>query len=385
MDFTQSNQEQAAVWQAFNAGAPTRVPMTIACNPRMILLDPTLNTKGYTFQQCFSDPAVMFEIDLQFTDWMRHQLPGDFEHGIPEEWAICPNFQNCGDAAWLGAPLWFLDGEVPDSRPILTDDNKNLLFDRGIPDPFANLMGTARNHYEYYVERAAKETYQGRPITVVKSSPGLGFDGPLTLACNLRGATEFCIDLYEDPEFAQQLLAFLVEAITERQRAWRDYFGYPRERSYLWFADDSIALLSCDAYKELILPHHKAFLFADRAEDATLCVHFCGDSSRHFVTIRDELRANRFDTGFPFDHGAMRRALGHDVIIEGGPHVDLLLHGTPAEVAAETQRILHSGVMEGGKFILKEANNLAPCTPMANIQAMYDTCRTEGVYAPATT
>jgi len=49
-------------------------------------------------------------------------------------------------------------------------------------------------------------------------------------------------------------------------------------------------------------------------------------------------------------------------------------------VAAETRRILSSGVMEGGKFILKEANNLAPRTPMANLQAMYDVCRTDGVY-----
>ncbi|OPZ79976.1 MAG: Uroporphyrinogen decarboxylase (URO-D) [bacterium ADurb.Bin429] len=79
----------------------------------------------------------------------------------------------------------------------------------------------------------------------------------------------------------------------------------------------------------------------------------------------------------------MRAALGPGIVIEGGPHVDLLLHGTPEAVGAETRRILRSGVTEGGKFILKEANNLAPRTPMANLQAMYDACRTEGVYASA--
>jgi hypothetical protein len=382
MDFTRHNAEQVAVWAAFNAGTPTRVPMTIACNPRMILLDPTLNPRGITFEQCFTDPTVMFDVDLQFTDWLRHAMPCDIERGLPEQWAICPNFQNVGDAAWLGSPLHYFADGVPDTRPILTDDNKRLLFDRGIPDPFTNLMGTARNYLDYYQERAARETYRDRPITVVKSSPGLGFDGPFTLACNLRGATEFCVDLYEDPEYAQELLGFLVEAITQRQRAWRNYLGYPQERQYIWFADDSIALLSCEAYRELVLPHHKQFLYTDRAPDATLCVHLCGDSSRHFVIIRDALGANRFDTGFPIDHGAMRAALGPEIVIEGGPHVDLLLHGTPEEVAGETRRILRSGVMDGGKFILKEANNLAPRTPMANLQAMYDTCKVEGIYAP---
>lgn len=384
MDFTAHNQQQQAVWQAFNAGVPTRVPMTIACNPRMILLDPALNPRGITFEQCFTDPAVMFEIDLQFAHWFRHAVPADVERGLPERWAICPNFQNVGDAAWLGAPLHYFADGVPDTRPFLDDDHKRLLFDRGIPDPFANIMGTARSYLDYYRERAERETFCDRPITIIDSSPALGHDGPFTLACNLRGATEFCLDLYEDPDYAQELLAFIVEAITARQRAWRRYFGMPRERAFIWFADDSIALLSCDAYRELVLPHHQTLLFTDRAPEATLLVHLCGDATRHFVTMRDELGARNFDTGFPINFGRMRRELGPEVIIQGGPHVDLLLHGTPEAVAAETRRILRSGIMEGGKFILKEANNLAPRTPMANLQAMYDVCRTEGVYAPAT-
>src|SRR5581483_2935932 len=39
----------------------------------------------------------------------------------------------------------------------------------------------------------------------------------------------------------------------------------------------------------------------------------------------------------------------------------------------ETRRILQSGVLEGGLFILREGNNLAPGTPLENIEAMYPT------------
>jgi len=380
MDFSRHNEEQAAVWAAFHAGKPTRVPMIIAANPRTLILDPALNIKGHTFKDCFEDPAVMFDIDLQFQYWYRHFVPADMARGLPERWTLTINFQNSYDAAWFGATHTYYDGEVPDTRPILTDDNKRMLFDRGIPDPFANLMGTVRDCLEYYRERAEKTTFYDRPVTVANHAPGLGFDGPMTVACNLRGATEFCIDLYEDADYAQELMAFIQEAVILRQRAWRKYLDLPAIQESLWFADDSIALLSGDTYRELILPHHKAYVATDTVAGAPVNVHLCGDSSRHFVTVRDELGATAFDTGFPVDHGKIRRELGPDITIYGGPHVELLLHGTPSEVAAETRRILRSGVMEGGKFVLREANNLAPRTPMANLQAMYDTCKVEGIY-----
>jgi len=380
MDFFRHNEEQAAVWAAFQADAPTRVPMSIAANPRVLLLDPNLNDTGYSFKDYFENPVAMLEVDLQFQYWYRHAVPADIERGLPEQWTVSPAFQNSSDAAWFGAPLVYLEHEVPDTRPFLTDDNKRMLFDRGLPDPFGGFMALVRDFLESFREQAAVMTFHDRPVTVANNSPAFGFDGTMTMACNLRGATEFCLDLYEDPDYAQELLAYIQEAVLARQRAWRQYLGLPEQKETLWFADDSIALISCETYRELILPHHKSYIATDTAPDTPVHVHLCGDASRHFVTVRDELRAVSFDTGFPIDHGKIRRDLGPEITIYGGPHVDLLLHGTPDEVAAETRRILHSGVMDGGKFVLKEANNLAPRTPMANLQAMYDTCKTDGVY-----
>jgi uroporphyrinogen-III decarboxylase len=381
MDFTAHNREQAEVWQAYHAGHPTRVPMTISANERMILLDPALNPTGISFKDCYDDPDVMFEVMLRFQHWFRMNMPGDFERGLPEAWNIGVGFQNYYDAAWFGAEIKFLDHAVPDTAPLLTDDNKNLLFDRGIPDPFGGLMARGQAYVEHFKKRTATETYEGLPINVGGFWAPFGGDGPFTVACNLRGATEFCLDLYEDPDYAQQLMAFIVEATLARQKAWLEATGQSLERKGLGLADDSIALLSCDAYKELVLPHHKRLLSAMRAPDATVGIHLCGDSTRHFKTIVDELGANSFDTGFPVDFGWLRREVGPDVAIQGGVHVDILLHGTPETVATETRRILRTGVTEGGKFIMKEANNLAPCTPMANLEAMYAVCREEGVYA----
>lgn len=384
MDISQANAEQAEVWAAYHRGSPTRVPMSISANQRMLLLDPALNAQGHTFKDCYDDPDIMFDVDLAFQYWFRHNVPGDFEHGLPAQWAVGPHFMNYAESAWFGAKIYFLEGEVPDTRPFLTDDKKRMLFDQGIPDPFAGIMGRARDFLDHFRARAARETFYDRPITVADASPGLNNDGPFTIACNLRGATDFCLDIYEDPEYAAELLAFITEATITRQRAWRAYFGMPPVMEGAGFADDSIALISTDVYKDLVLPFHRRFATEDCTLGAAVGIHLCGDASRHFVTLRDELGMISIDTGFPIDHGQIRRDLGPDVQIMGGPHVDLLLHGTPEEVVEETRRILHSGVMEGGKFILKEANNLAPRTPMANLQAMYDTCKREGVYHSAT-
>lgn len=66
----------------------------------------------------------------------------------------------------------------------------------------------------------------------------------------------------------------------------------------------------------------------------------------------------------------LNRELSPEVTIHGGPNIMLLRDGSPEEVSTETRRIL-----EGGKFVLREANNLAPCTPFENLNAMVQTAR----------
>ena len=97
----------------------------------------------------------------------------------------------------------------------------------------------------------------------------------------------------------------------------------------------------------------------------------CGDASRHFKTLRDELRVFEFETGFPINFTNLRQQLGPDVTIHGGPNIMILRDGSAQEVQLETRRILRSGILDGGKFVLREGNNLAPHTPFENLAAMY--------------
>ena len=109
-------------------------------------------------------------------------------------------------------------------------------------------------------------------------------------------------------------------------------------------------------------------------------MHLCGDATRHFPIIHEELHVNSFDTGFPVDFSWLRKVLGNDVEIYGGPEVGILLNGTSEQVYERTKNTLKSGIMEGGRFVLRDANNLAPNVPEENLSAMYRCCLEHGNY-----
>ena len=148
----------------------------------------------------------------------------------------------------------------------------------------------------------------------------------------------------------------------------------------MWFADDSIALISENDYIKLILPFHKKLKAALSAEGSATMIHLCGDAERHFKTIRRELNAVRFDTGYPINHGRVVRELGDDVTILGGVKVQTLLHGDADDVRAETKRILLD-VLPCKNFVMRDANNLSPRTPPENLVAMYETVKEFGKFA----
>jgi uroporphyrinogen-III decarboxylase len=140
-----------------------------------------------------------------------------------------------------------------------------------------------------------------------------------------------------------------------------------------------VVLLSTEQYREYVYPYHKRI--ADEFSDGgRIGVHLCGDATRHFRFLRDALHVYSFDTGFPVDHGRLRRELGPEVEIYGGPTVMLLRSGPAETVAAEVRRICELGVMDGGKLVLIAANNMAPHTPLEHVAAMYEAAKEYGRY-----
>ncbi|MBC7288349.1 MAG: hypothetical protein H5T86_09955, partial [Armatimonadetes bacterium] len=288
--------------------------------------------------------------------------------------------QNIFEAGWLGARVVIRDGEPPTAVPAVSDDDKWHILEEGIPDPFEGPWAEWNwERYEFFKEQEqAGLEWCGRPVRAGQPA-GLGTDGPLTVAYQLRGADALLIDMRTDPEFFHALMAFITDATIERILAYRRRLGMDLQSEAWGFADDAVALLSVRDYCDHVLPYHKK-LVATFGPNGPNHIHLCGDATHLFATIRDELNVRSFDTGYPVDFGRLREDVGPDVEIYGGPRVDIVRNGPPEVIERCVREILASGVCEGGKFVLREGNNVAPKTPLRHVAAMYNACRKYGRY-----
>lgn len=369
-----TDEQKTQIWQRYYQRQPTRVPVRLNTNPRVVLCDPKLNPEGITFKQAARDPRIHLEVALRHQLHLRTVLNRytDGPTALPDTWEIGLSVYNVYDAAILGATVHYPSGQVPCTEPFLTDANKHCVFDQDIDHPLENPF--VRDHLAFWrdMECICRDLrFEGRPVRLYPWDLS-GTDGPLTVACNLRGS-DFLMDLIDDPAYADRLLAFIMQAAINRRKAMWEYWG---DRAGRWngLADDSIATISTEMVRERLVPLYRRFYEVADAVCETKPgrgMHLCGDSTRHFAMLHHELDIISFDTGFPVNHGRVRKELGPDVEIAGGPEVSLLLTGTPDRVYARTRDILLSGVKEGGRFILQEGNNLPPRCPPANLEAMY--------------
>ena len=377
-DFEEHNAEVHEMWTGFNAWQPgQRIPIILGTNTRYFVFNEAANPAGLDFRDYSEDPDTMFDAQLQFQRWSRFNLLQDAELGWPKKWIIAPDFQNYYEAAWFGCQVRYFPGQVPDTMPDFADAPERVM-ENGVPDPFGGLMARGLEYWEHFKARGNEDRYLNLPIEITVPWFGLATDGPMTVACNLFGPDFVCEAMAGEPERLHPLLDFITKATIERMTAWRKLAGIEVPNENFGFADDSIAMISTAMYREHILPYHRRLCQALGKEGRPRGIHLCGDSTRHFSTLRDELNMRTFDTGFPVDFAAVRRELGPGVRIQGGPHVNFLMRATSAEVREEVRRILQSGVLEGGMFVLREGNNLAPGTPLENTEALYHAGREFG-------
>lgn len=389
IDFDKHNEEVQKVWAAYHEGKPYRVPITVTGSITNLLCNPEVNTTGYDFKDFFTNPQAQLECWLAFLKWTRYNWICDLEMGPPQNgWHISISFQNSYEAGWFGCPIQYAEGVVPDTVPILKQ-RKESLYDLEDPDPLkGNLMAVEMEFFHYMQDTCPGMEFEGLPVIAPNGVPGEGTDGPFTVACNLRGTTECCIDMIEDPNYFHDLMNYVTRNTIRRMKALRQW-RWEREpnsadkgrfKMPAWgFADDSAGLLSVEQYREFVLPYHRQ-LAEEFSDGGHISVHLCGDATHLFPFMKKHLNVYAFDTGFPVNFGQLREQLGPEVQINGGPPVMILQNESPATVREKVKSICQSGVMEGGRFILREANNLAPCTPVENLLAMYEAGKEFGTY-----
>ena len=378
-DIQRHNDEVARLLALAAQGTPERVLMTISANPRMILSDISLNPEGITFEAYMGDADVMLVVQARFQAYEATQIVYDRPMGF-EGVAVYADMQNVLEASYFGCSPAYHGINEPGTTVLLNRDTRNAFLDKPFPAIDVGLSGRTLAFYETFLQRQKEGwTYQGKPVRSIRPT-GMSTDGPFTVGCCLLGATELCLALYEDEPFAHAFLDYITDATIYRIKALRRHYGRPEKTPSFGFADDSIAMLSLGDYRRFILPLHQRLVRELSTGEEPGGVHLCGDAQRLMPEMRDALNVNAFDTGYPIRHGDLVRALGPDVAVSGGVHVDILRRGTPEAIAQETQRILAEVMPHTRKFTMKEANNLSPGTPPENVLAMYEATKAFGRY-----
>jgi uroporphyrinogen decarboxylase len=136
-------------------------------------------------------------------------------------------------------------------------------------------------------------------------------------------------------------------------------------------------LLSEAQYREFVLPHHKR-LVETFSKSGPNSIHLCGSVARLLPLLQREFNIQDFDLGFPVDLGQLRRDLGPGALLRGNLHPRILRDGPISLIEQETERILKSGVMAGGRFVFCEGNNVAPMTPTEHMRAAYEMVKAVG-------
>lgn len=378
------NEEKRCLLESSKTGKSPRVLCRWVANSRILLLDPVLNPDGFTYEGMLNDPTVPPIVQSRFQEYWNTTIAEtcDMVAGLPDEWEYSVEYHNVYDAAYFGVPVQFTPNQVPGTpHGYLSLDDLDAFLAQDIRHPLDNPYVKKQLAFREEIVKAARDfRYLGRKGKVAPFT--LGFDGPLTAAFMLFGEEIFVL-MATEPEKAKALFLFITEACIIRNQALLERAGQPAVKPWGDLADDAIAMVSTDMLVDQVLPAHELWfsrMTTTTPADRRRGFHCCGDGTRHFKTMADNLGISYFDTGFPVDHGALRRELGPEIAISGGPHIGLFTGGTPEQLFAETKRILLSGIKEGRKFGLREGNNLPPCVPLENLKATYQACIEYGCY-----
>ncbi|OGV47566.1 MAG: hypothetical protein A2017_11375 [Lentisphaerae bacterium GWF2_44_16] len=391
IDWNKHNEEVRALYKDYSENKHKRIPVSVVGSIRNLLSNPDLNKTGYSFPDFFTNAEAHLKCQLEYQYYVRHNILCDQEMGMPEKhWQIGRmDFQNSYDQAWFGCPMCYFGPEdVPDTGEILKE-KPELLYEMEDPDPFMGRGDFMEKAMEMYkkIHEICKVGYEFHGLPV-KPPPGFqmqGTDGLFSVALKLRGTVECMTDMYENPEYFHALMDYITRNTIKRMKAHREWIwkntNEKREshKGAFGYADDSIAMLSPGQFREFILPYQKR-LYAEFHDGSRSHIHLCGDATHHFKFLADTFNVGSFDTGFPVNHGKLRKELGPEIEIRGGPTIMLVKDGSSEQIDAEVKRICSSGVMDGKRFILIAANNLAPCTPVENIVALYDAGRKHGTF-----
>jgi MtaA/CmuA family methyltransferase len=202
--------------------------------------------------------------------------------------------------------------------------------------------------------------------------------GPFDLAAQLRGMSEFMMDMAtgEEEELVHQLLDFAGRVATRYAAALIEAGGHSTS------IGESIAgpaMVSPRHYRRYALPHEKQVIAELKARGILVHLHICGPTERiteDFISTGAQV----LEVDHKTDLAQLSAATRGRTCILGNIDTNLMAFGTANEVATACREAIEA-CGPGGGLILGPGCSLPPTTPAENIHAMIEAARRWGTSA----
>ena len=261
----------------------------------------------------------------------------------------------------------------PDAQ-IVVDENKPLLKNLRdvdqleVPDPFT----AGRMPYWLEVTRRISEQVGNEAFVM-----GCADQMPFSLACSLRGTTQFMMDLLsEDPEVIAKVIDYC------RRVHVRFATAYKQVGARAVTTGDAPAgpsMISPEQYRQFAMGAEKACISAEQAAGIAVSLHICGNTTE-ILPDMVACDSRLIEVDWMIDLAKLRQlivAAGHKTVILGNINpAEPLSFGTPAQVEAAVATAIRQ--TRGRGFIIGSGCLVGRETPVANIAAMVAAARTHG-------
>ena len=358
-----ARQERVAKTKRFEQ--TDRVAVWPAINYRFLL-----PLTGIRFKDYYADPETMLRGQILGQKWLMEHIATD-QYTTTGAWTGgWTDFQNITEACTLGCEAVFVDDDIPWVKPVgWVKDDADLRRLEQIDSTSSGLNGRQVQFRKGMMAVAEKYPvrFQGGPVFYPGANPALTHtsNGPFSIAADLVGQTTMFSAILERPDFVRELLSIIVD----KTIAWLD-FCWQKEglaaRDFAW-TDDLAAYLSARTYREVVLPYEKKLRFHF---DGWASMHMCGHTNHLLEIFADDLKINEYQGfGWEVDLERIGKTMGRRVVLLGNVSPVLIAAGTPDQVKAATRRVIEKLAPYGG-LIVQDGNNIAPGSPVENINAM---------------
>lgn len=353
---------------------PDRVAVIPAINYRFLL--PKI---GVPFRDYYNDPELMLRSQILGQKWLMENIKTD-AYSITGAWVGgWTDFQNATEPSSMGCLVDFPKDDIPvvhEEGWVRTEKDLRRLEQLDTVHQGLNALQIEFRHSMMKIADKYPVRFQGGPVFYPGENPALTHtsNGPFTNAAYLMGSTQAFSALLERPGFMHELM----HIITEKTIAWLDFCWQEeelQERSFAW-TDDLSAYLSAATWQEMLLPYNKRL----RDHFTWASLHMCGHTNHLLDIFTNQLAINEYQGfGWQVDLDKIGLVMGGKVILLGNVNPLMIAQGSPQEVKAATRRVIERLAPYRG-LIIQDGNNIAPGSPIENINAMMEAAEEYGRY-----